>query len=86
MGFMNDVMGVLRDIVTEPVSPNVICPHCMHTNCVQMKREKNKNGISGGKATGAILTGGVSLLATGLSRKQWVTKCKCTHCKSQWMF
>lgn len=86
MGFMNDVMGVLRDIVTEPVNPNVMCPHCRHTNCVQMKREKNKNGISGGKATGAILTGGVSLLATGLSRKQWVTKCKCTHCKSQWMF
>jgi len=39
-----------------------------------MKSVKAKQGISGGKATGAILTGGVSLLATGLSRKANLTR------------
>jgi hypothetical protein len=82
MGFMS----LMADITFGPVNPPVRCPYCGCTNCVRTKREKVKSGISGGKATGAILTGGVSLLATGLSRKQWVTKCVCTNCKSQYQF
>ena len=31
---------------------------------------KQKKGISGGKAVGAILTGGLSILATGLSERK----------------
>jgi hypothetical protein len=45
-----------------------------------------KQGISGGKATGAVLTMGVSMLATGLSRKQKVTKANCKNCASEWVF
>lgn len=41
-------------------------------------------GVSGAKATGAILTGGVSLLATGLSKHQTVTKCHCRQCDMWW--
>jgi hypothetical protein len=50
------------------------------------KRLKAKKGISGAKATGALLTGGLSILATGLSRKEWVTDAKCKNCKSRWQF
>jgi hypothetical protein len=45
-----------------------------------------KAGISGGKATGAILTGGLSLLATGLSRKHAATEANCGNCGSRWTF
>jgi hypothetical protein len=43
-----------------------------------------KEGISGGKATGAVLTGGLSILATGLSRKQAWKSLTCSNCKMHW--
>jgi hypothetical protein len=49
-----------------------------------MKSVKAKQGISGGKATGAILTGGVPLLATGLSRKANLTRAHCGACQTTW--
>lgn len=51
---------------------------------MKTKRVTQKQGISGGKATGAVLTAGFSVLATGLSRKQEVTECKCGNCKMVW--
>jgi hypothetical protein len=45
-----------------------------------------KKGISGGKATGALLTGGVSILASGLSRKEKVTEARCANCRQTWHF
>lgn len=66
------------------VSPNVVCPHCGTSGSVRMKREKAKKGVSGGKATAAVLTGGTSLLATGLSRKGWITKAYCQNCATHW--
>jgi hypothetical protein len=33
-----------------------------------------------------VLTAGISILATGLSRKETVTQATCTNCKSQWTF
>ena len=38
---------------------------------------KIRRGISGAKATGAVLTGGVSVLATGLSRNERTTQAHC---------
>ena len=70
--------GVLR--------PQMICPHCQQSGKVHCKPVTNKKGISGGKATGAILTGGVSLLATGLSRKETATQAFCENCSSSWQF
>lgn len=63
-----------------------ICPFCQNTNCVRIKRIEKKTGISGGKATGALLTGGVSLLVTGLSKKEKVTEAYCSKCKQTWHF
>jgi hypothetical protein len=65
---------------------NMVCPHCQTKGHVVTEKAKVKNGISGGKATGAVLTAGLSVLATGLSRKTEVTKASCNNCRSEWMF
>jgi hypothetical protein len=64
----------------------MICPHCQARASVRAKIVTRKKGISGGKATGALLTGGVSLLATGLSRKEDETQAHCMNCGSTWYF
>lgn len=51
-----------------------------------MKAVTRKKGVSGAKATGALMTGGVSLLATGLSRKEGLTQAHCEKCGSTWDF
>jgi hypothetical protein len=64
----------------------IVCPQCQKRGSVRTENVSMKRGISGGKATGAILTGGLSLLATGLSRKENVTEAKCSNCGSVWHF
>jgi hypothetical protein len=68
------------------ISPQIICPHCQTRGTVRTKAIKKKAGISGGKATAALLTGGVSLLATGLARKEALTQAHCENCNSVWSF
>lgn len=67
-------------------NPQMVCPHCQTKGSVSTEKAKVKQGISGGKATGAVLTMGVSMLATGLSCKQKVTKARCRTCGSEWVF
>jgi hypothetical protein len=64
----------------------IICPQCQTKGHVRTLPTKRKAGISGAKATGAVLTLGWSLLATGLSRKQQVTHAHCDNCGSTWDF
>ena len=71
LGYRNDAM---------------ICPHCQTKGKVRAKGITQKAGISGAKATGAILTGGVSVLAAGLSRKEDKTQAHCDNCGSTWTF
>ena len=66
--------------------PMMLCPHCQEKGNVRTQPVKRKKGVSGGKATAAILTGGVSLLATGLSRKEQATEAHCANCGSTWDF
>lgn len=68
------------------ISPVYICPHCQTKGFVRTTPVKRKKGISGAKATGAILTLGVSMLATGLSRKEGLTQAHCGNCNSTWDF
>lgn len=68
------------------INPALICPHCQKKGAVRTKPIKKKVGISGGKATAAVLTGGVSMLATGLSRKEAMTQASCGKCGSKWAF
>ena len=69
-----------------PVGKELICPHCQAQGHVHTKSVQQKKGISGGKATAALLTGGVSMLATGLSRNEQATEAYCGNCKSKWTF
>ena len=68
------------------INPALICPHCQTKGFVRTVPVKRKKGISGAKATGALLTLGVSMLATGLSRKETVTQAYCENCRSTWDF
>lgn len=78
----------IRRGVGKSPSPNsqMICPHCHAQGQVSTSTVKRKQGISGGKATGAVLTLGWSLLATGLSRKVESTQAKCGNCGAVWNF
>lgn len=62
----------------------MVCPHCQVKGSVTVKQVKVKSGISGGKATGAVLTVGVSVLATGLSKKRRMTEAHCGNCGQTW--
>jgi hypothetical protein len=73
-------------MVSRGTSPQIVCPHCQVKGNVSTRQVKQKVGVSGAKATGALLTGGLSLLATGLSRKQQVTEARCSNCGSVWHF
>lgn len=67
-----------------PPNPHLVCPHCDTKGVVKVRQMTRKKGVSGGKATGAVLTGGVSMLGTGLSRKQRVREMTCTNCHMVW--
>ena len=69
-----------------PVSPMYICPHCQTKGFVRTIPVKRKKGVSGAKVTGALLTMGISILATGLSRKEGLTQAHCGNCNSTWDF
>ena len=68
------------------LSPVMICPHCQLQGKVRTKKVTRKKGVSGSKAAGALLTGGISLLATGLSRKEIETQAHCDNCNNSWYF
>jgi hypothetical protein len=69
-----------------PFNPAMACPHCQTKGMIRTKAVDKKTGISGGKATAAVLTGGVSMLATGLSRVEETTQAHCEECKNTWSF
>lgn len=64
----------------------MVCPHCQVKGEVHTRLVRAKKGVSGGKATGAILTGGFSLFVTGLSRKETVTEAQCGNCGATWTY
>ncbi len=64
----------------------LLCPHCQETGHVTTRRVDRKKGVSGGKAAAALFTGGLSMLAVGLSRREAETEAKCGNCGSVWYF
>ena len=64
----------------------MMCPHCQTNGKIRTKHVVQKKGVSGGKAVAGILTGGISLLAVGLSRKEGVTQAHCDNCNNTWVF
>ena len=72
--------------VKRNMEQNMICPHCHTKGSVTTNIVKQKVGISGGKATAALLRAGISLLGTGLSRKQKMTEAICSNCGAKWRY
>jgi hypothetical protein len=62
----------------------IVCQFCGEAGHVTARMVQRKHGVSGGKATAALLTGGVSLVAVGLSRKGYVTRLTCSNCRMSW--
>lgn len=60
------------------------CIYCQQSGSVTTVHRRVKRGVSGGKATGALVTGGLSIFATGLSRKQDVIEARCGNCGMSW--
>lgn len=60
--YVKGTLGFLETWEGYSIKDDVVCPHCSKRGCVATKREKAKKGISGGKATGAILTAGCPFL------------------------
>ncbi|MDP1614890.1 MAG: hypothetical protein Q8L68_03755 [Methylococcales bacterium] len=73
-------------VETQPQNPDMICPHCKTKGQVLTEPVNLKKGVSGGKAVAGLLTGGLSLLAVGLSRTENSTKATCGKCKNVWHF
>lgn len=68
------------------LNDKLVCPHCQQKGHVRTKGITKSKGISGGKATAALLTGGISLVATGLSQIEKHTQANCSNCNSTWQF
>lgn len=62
----------------------ILCPHCGVRGCVTGRSMVRGKGISGGKATAGLMTGGLSLPFAGLSKNQRVRTLKCSNCNSTW--
>lgn len=75
-----------REIEFGKVNAAMVCPHCQCVGKIRTKEVKQKKGVSGGKATAAVLTGGFSLLAVGLSRREGATQAHCDNCNNTWFF
>jgi hypothetical protein len=65
------------------LNPVMVCPHCQNKG-VLTEKVMRKKGVSGAKATAGLLTGGISLLAVGLSREEQETRCECPKCHMIW--
>lgn len=68
------------------INPELICPHCQTKGLVRNKYIKSDQGISGDKATAAVLTGGATVLFTGLKNETIKTQAYCEKCRSIWYF
>lgn len=88
VGWLVGAVGLLLLLAPNPVSKDslIVCPHCQMRGRVRTRPVTRKKGIDGGKAMAALLTGGVSLLATGLSRMERQTEARCSNCGAVWHF
>lgn len=74
----------LQHPVLPDPSPGLVCTYCYRKGTVSTRQVVAKGGINGGKATGAILTAGWSLLATGLATTTRYTEATCAACNKTW--
>ena len=69
--------------IPRPVG-QIECPFCHGVGTVVVQKIKKKKGVSTGKATAALLTAGISLIGTGLAKKEMVSQLTCAACNMTW--
>lgn len=69
-----------QEAILNGLHPDVVCPYCRTSGHVYVNRELQKTGFSTAKTTFGVLTGGLSLLATGLAKKGIITTAHCRNC------
>lgn len=62
----------------------ILCQHCGERGHVTVRVVSRGKGISGGKATAGLMTGGLSLPFAGLSKNQTVRNLTCGNCSMTW--
>jgi hypothetical protein len=85
-GFKTDDVAAAA-VAVAPVTNTVgrvNCPHCQGIGTVIVEKVKKKKGVSPGKVAGALFTGGISLVGTGLAKKEVVNQLTCTACGISW--
>ena len=70
-----------KDAERRRAMASIICPFCQTKGTVTTK---NKNDTSGVKATGAVLTLGMSVMLTGLHKHSTRIEASCSQCKTTW--
>ena len=70
-----------KDAEKSRAMASIICPFCQTKGTVTTK---DKNDTSGVKATGAVLTLGMSVLLTGLHKHSTRIEAHCSQCKTNW--
>ena len=66
------------------VSAAMICPHCQTKGMVRTEAITENAGILQARLIGARITGGLSMLVTGPSRKEHQTQARCGKCQATW--
>jgi len=66
------------------VNSKLKCKYCEEVGSVHYRRVYKKTGFSTGKAVAGLITGGTSILATGLAKKEGVAKFYCGNCEMSW--
>lgn len=60
------------------------CQHCRTSGSISAKPVTVKDGISGGRAAAGVVTGGASVLVTGLSQRKNQLRYVCGTCGGSW--
>lgn len=77
--------GSLSKTPAVPPQGAMNCPHCNGQKTVRVEHVKKKKGVSPGKIAAGVVTGGFSLLATGLAKKDEVNQLTCSACGMKWI-
>lgn len=76
--------NLITSVLLGKLHSKIICPHCQRAGGVHVKYVSRRSGISGTKAALALLSGGLSLIPIGLSRRENASQAYCMKCRARW--
>ena len=79
-----DVPATVQASATPVQTGRANCQYCNGVGTVVVQQMKRKKGVSPGKIAGAVVTGGISLVGTGVAKKVWMNQLTCTAWQMRW--